>query len=263
MLHFYSSQDLQNLLDSYCKFYNDDFENILHKVSKFSVRPSWWESKLLSRDMAMDYAPQYVLDRQDMLLKNDDYSKPILPTLNSYYSDLSVKQPKVYEFCNSLIKLILIAGLESYREGTTAEGLGIAHIDFKPHFNRQDFNELIVHQITHLLLYYNDVINPQVPSKYKSLSLKTMFQHKRGGQEFPLYILFHSFCVAVEVLQYRIDTNTVDATVNYHSDSQLVIKRCKSCVEMLRDNSEYFSEQGEYVLEKYISSFTRQESMLC
>lgn len=263
MLHLYSSQDLENLLIEYCKKYDDTLENVLHKVSKFSVVPCWTESRFVNCDLAEIYAPQYIKERADMLLKCDDYSRVMLPIINKYYSDLGNNHQKIYMFCNALIKLILVAGLASYREGTTSDGLGIAHIDFKPHFNQQDFNELIVHQITHFLLYFNDVIKAQVPNEYKNVSVKTRFQHKRGGQEFPLYILFHSFCVAVEVLQFRIDSETVDSLVNYHSNSNLVIRRCNSCIMILTENVRYFTQHGKTLLEQYIYSFKQQESLVC
>jgi hypothetical protein len=171
--------------------------------------------------------------------------------IKNYFNKLKVSYPKAVKFCNQLIKVILMANLGAYVESTSAESLGIAHLDFKKHYNENDFNELIIHQITHMLLFIDDYIEPQVVFSNKMLPIVTTIKNKRGGNAFPFYTLFHSFCVGVEVLQYRYLSNTLTASINYHAETLTAIKRCSNCFDVLNENSLFFTEKGRRILNEY------------
>jgi hypothetical protein len=251
---------LEILIDSFCvsfakknKLLNvPTYEQVLQHISHFTVSPDWKETNFLAAEQAIKIIPPYINQRSELISK-DDYSSILINDglVNNYFKVLEKSCPKAVLFCNQLIKVILLANLDSYIEGTSADGLGIAHIDFKKHYNENDFNELIIHQITHMLLFIDDYIEPQMDNLNKSIQITTLVKHKRGGNEFPLYILFHSFCVGVEVLQYRVISNTLTAPINYHAQTITAIKRCGECFHILNENSSLFTSKGKDILRDY------------
>lgn len=261
MLAKYNEMKLEKLLEEFINIYTIrnnittvvTYEDILLCISSFSMLPTWPATIFVNTKQCSQAAPYYITVRQDSLSLEDEFSNYLIydKVINCHYKVFQEQHPKAFYFCNKLIKLILIAKLSSYIEGTTADNLGIAHLDFKPAYNQFDFNELIIHQIVHTLLYINDYLQPQIEDKYKTLLVATNGKHKRGGSHFPLYVLFHSFCVGVEILQHRIASNTLNSKVNYHSSTASIINRCKTGLTILNKNSQYFTSKGYSILNSY------------
>ena len=260
MFTTFNEKKLKNLMDDFCgsfaKINNlydiPKYGHVLQHISCFVVLPDWKETYFLSRGHAKEIIPSYVDQRRD-LFSDDDCSSVMINEglISNYFKALKTTCPKAVHFCNQLIKVLLLANLDSYIEGTSASGLGIAHIDFKKHYNENDFNELIIHQITHMLLFIDDHIDPHVVDSNKMLPIETTVKHKRGGNSFPLYTLFHSLCVGVEVLHYRLTSDTLMATVNYHAQTVTAIKRCSDCLVVLIENIALFTSKGSNVLREY------------
>lgn len=260
MLTLIDEKELAILIDSFCISFAKKnsllnaptYEQVLQHISHFIVSPNWKETRFLASEQAIKIIPPYIKKRAELISK-DDYSSILINDglINNYFKLLEKSCPKAALFCNQLIKIILLANLDSYIEGTSANGLGIAHIDFKNHYNQNDFNELIIHQITHMLLFIDDYIEPQIDDLNKPIQITTSIKHKRGGNKFPLYILFHSFCVGVEVLQYRAVSNTLTTPINYHAQTITAIKRCSECFHILNENSSLFTSRGKDILKKY------------
>ena len=256
----FNEKKLGCLMDDFCGSFakiNNLYEipkygQVLQHISCFVVLPDWEETYFLSKEQAKKIIPLYVEQRRD-LFSEDDYSSVMIDEglISNYFKSLKTTCPKAAQFCNQLIKVLLLANLDSYIEGTSASGLGIAHIDFKKHYNENDFNELIIHQITHMLLFIDDYIDPHVVDSNKMLPIQTAVKHKRGGNNFPLYTLFHSLCVGVEVLHYRLTSDTLMATVNYHAQTLTAIKRCSDCLILLTENIALFTSKGSKILREY------------
>ena len=102
-----------------------------------------------------------------------------------------------------------------------------------------------------MLLFIDDYIEPQMENSNKSIQITTPAKHKRGGNEFPIYILFHSFCVGVEVLQHRLISKTLTAPINYHAKTTTAIKRCSECFLLLTENCSLFTAKGQDILRAY------------
>lgn len=257
----YDENKLEYLMNKFCNSFAiknklseaPEYEKILQYMSAFIVPPDWSKTAFITKSQSMEIIPSYITHRDNHLSQEDDFSRHLIneKILHNYYLSLNKSCPKAVQFCNRLFKVILIAELDSYIEGTTAEGLGIAHLDFKNHYNQLDFNELIIHQITHMLLFIDDYIEPQVEASKKNLPIVTAAQHKRGGNSFPLYILFHSFCVGVEILDYRLRSGTLNTSVNYHPGTSIAIKRCKEGFSILYENMKFFTLNGRKLLKQY------------
>lgn len=257
----YDENKLEKLLNEFCLSFAiknqlskaPDYKTILQNISAFIVCPNWDNTAFLTKNLSRDIIPLYVLHRESYLSSKDTFSEHLIneKILDNYYLSLKKSYPKVVYFCNKLLKVILIAELGYYIEGTTADGLGIAHLDFKSHYNQLDFNELIIHQITHMLLFIDDYVEPQVEASKKSTPIATTFQQKRGGNSFPLYILFHSLCVGVEILAYRVKSETLTSLVNYHPETSVAVNRCKAVFATLQENMKVFTFNGRKLLREY------------
>lgn len=261
MFAFFNKNKLDTLLTDFERKYANEhrlaemlsYDKILPNISSFNTAPDWNETVFLTKSQSLNIIPSYISKREDYL-SLDSRSSAILieeKKIDEHYKSFSHVHPMAALFCNKLIKVILIAELDSYIEGTTADGLGIAHIDFKKNFNQEDFNELIIHQITHMLLFIDDFIEPQVEDSKKNLPIRTAATHKRGGNFFPLYILFHSFCVGIEVLNYRFNFKTLEAPVNYHPTTSIAMQRCKEGFLILNEHINLFTLKGKKLLRLY------------
>lgn len=260
MFTLIDEKGLELLVDDFCSAFAKKnhllnvptYEQVLQHVSYFLVQPAWQKTKFFASQQAIEIIPLYIKQRTGVISEGD-YSSILINDglVDYYYKVLEKSQPKAVLFCNKLIKVILMANLDFYIEGTSADGLGIAHIDFKKNYNENDFNELIVHQITHMLLFIDDYIEPQIDNLNKSIQITTALNHKRGGNKFPLYILFHSFCVGVEILQYRVISNTLTAPINYHAQTIKAMERCTECLAILNANISLFTTNGKNILRDY------------
>lgn len=261
MLAFFNENKLAKLLTDFERKYAIEnrlayilsYDEILSKISSFNKIPDWSETVFLTKSQSLKIIPGYINKRVDHLSHDNPYSTILIQEkkIDEHYELLTNTYPMAALFCNRLIKAILIAELDSYIEGTTADGLGIAHIDFKENFNQEDFNELIIHQIIHMLLFIDDFIEPQVEDSKKQLPIRTVATHKRGGNFFPLYILFHSFCVGVEILNYRFNFQTLEASVNYHPKTFIAMQRCKEGFSILNEHINLFASKGKKLLSLY------------
>lgn len=261
MFSSYDENKLNKLLENFANVYlakNNleiipKYEQILQWMSCFAVYPDWNETKFLSKKQAMECIPLYVAQRKDYFSQDDHVSSTLISNkkLEKYYLVSKKACPKIVNFCNKLIKVILITELSSYIEGTSSDGLGIAHIDFKKNYNQIDFNELIIHQITHMLLFIDDYVDYQIIDTNKKLPIVTELTHKRGGNTFPLYVLFHSFCVGIEILYHRVNSSTPYAQINYHPITLTAQKRCGDISTILNKNINLFTENGRGILRYY------------
>tara|TARA_R110000868_G_scaffold396846_2_gene669208 strand:- start:6732 stop:7610 length:879 start_codon:yes stop_codon:yes gene_type:complete len=166
------------------------------------------------------------------------------------FSELKFENRAVFDMANLVIKVVIINRLKAYTNGTTEDALGLAVIDYKLQFNKIDFQELIFHQVIHMLTYLDDKINSHLPTHLKTDLVSSDLVHKAGGNQFPLYIIFHSYLVGVEVLLYRKKMNNLDFEGNYHGPSRRLIERCIKGRLMLDDHFDKFTEHGKMILGK-------------
>lgn len=261
MFAFLNESKLKTLLTAFEKKYAGknrlahvpSYDEILSEISCFNKVPSWKETIFLTKSQSSNIVPSYVNKRTEYLSYDNCYSVTLVQEqkIDEYYKSFSNTHPLAALFCNKLIKVIMIAELDSYIEGTTADDLGIAHIDFKETFNQEDFNELIIHQITHMLLFIDDFIMPQVVDSKKQHPIKTATTHKRGGNFFPFYTLFHSFCVGIEILNYRFNSQTLEVPVHYHPRTHTAMQRCKEGFSILNEHINLFTSKGRKLLNLY------------
>lgn len=163
-------------------------------------------------------------------------------------SQLERDNAELYNLSNFIIKILLVNQLSSYTNGTLKDMIGLACLDFKDNYNEQDFLELIVHQMTHMILFIDDYSCIHMPEENKNVMIETGLKFVLGGTKFPAYIIFHSFIVGVEVLCFRLQSTGLEYIGNYHGSTGRIIDICKIFKRCLLNESGLITSRGQYIL---------------
>jgi len=164
---------------------------------------------------------------------------------------------EIFDLSNFLIKIILINHLKSYTDGTTADTIGLSCMDFKDHFDAEDFIELIVHQMTHMILFMDDYSNRHMLNQDKDKMIDVGIKYVFGGTKFPIYIAFHSYLVGIEILNFRKHFNGFNYEGRYHGTTARIINGCTSFEKGLKKNLALFSPRALSILEDAFDSLNR------
>ncbi|OGT38683.1 MAG: hypothetical protein A3F11_03565 [Gammaproteobacteria bacterium RIFCSPHIGHO2_12_FULL_37_14] len=228
------------------------FNRFLAADSIFSRQVDWMSPMFVNFLNSAHYSQKYFKEKHVYF----DINSPEIDLMihdgyfENVYNDLKDINRPLFDMANIVIKVIIINRLKKYTNGTTEDALGLAIIDYKLSFNKIDFQELIFHQIIHMLTFLDDKINSHLPDCLKTELVSSDFIHKAGGNQFPLYIIFHSYLVGIEILIYRLHMNILDFEGNYHGSTKRLIARCTKASQMLNDHLDKFTEQSKMILSK-------------
>lgn len=173
---------------------------------------------------------------------------------------LQQQEPTLFALAQCIIKVIVVHPLLQYTNGTTKDTLGLACFDFKDHFTTQDFIELVVHQLTHMLLFIDDRLHPHATKEDKERLLDVGLVSKLGGTQFPWYIAFHSYLVGVEVLCFRTAVNLPEYSP-YHGNTTRIIQVCQHFEQALSPIMSCFSARGQTLFYQAVRTF--EEVAIC
>jgi len=168
---------------------------------------------------------------------------------------LKLMNPEIFNLGNFLIKIILLNHLESYVDGTTGDTIGLSCMDFKDHFDEEDFIELIIHQMTHMILFMDDYSNKHMSDDKKDIMIDIGIQYVLGGTQFPVYIAFHSYLVGIEILSFRQQFNGLDYAGKYHGTTTRIIYGCENFKAGLKENFSLFSPRAQSILTSAFNCF--------
>lgn len=173
---------------------------------------------------------------------------------NGYFqnalSKFSKSSPEIFSIANFIIKVIVLNQLNSHTKGTTADTLGLACLDFKDHFDEQDFIELVMHQMVHMLLFLDDHNNPHMVDNNYNVMIETGLKFILGGTKFPAYLAFHSYIVGIEMLHFRKNHSGLDYLGNYHGSTERIVRVCDKFKECMMKNIGLFTLRGKSFLEE-------------
>lgn len=243
------SKPINNLSDMEFK---NAYNVFLNKQSVFEV-PINWDSILFTDFEALKcIAPTFCIKKRKFFASNSSLLMERLSGNFFHMALLKLKEQseEIFDLAQFMIKMILINQLESYTNGTTHETIGLSSIDFKDNFEDQDFIELIVHQMTHMILFIDDFCHSHMLSADKERMIDTELKYKLGGTKFPAYIAFHSYIVGVEVLCFRKNATGFEYTGNYHGSTKRIIKICNEFQKSLTNEMHLFSPRGRSLFEK-------------
>lgn len=234
--------------DKLTKDYNTHIQNI----SVFETPVTWPDIKIVDFEVLKAVAPTHAKNIQPHMATN---TKILSEKIKSDFfynalNQLKNNNEEMFSLVNLVIKMILINQLSSYTNGTTEKTIGLASMDFKDHFLEQDFIELVIHQLTHMLLFLDDRLSPHCLPENKQIMIETNeIKYRLGGTKFPAYLAFHSYLVGVEVLLFRLDYFDKNTPFQYHGSLERIIRLCKLFEKSLLTNINLFTPRGKEFLE--------------
>lgn len=228
------------------------YNDFLGKNSIIEVPIDWCEPRLVDFEQLQRYAPKFCAEKRHHFASNSEALRTRLS--NDYFEvafeGLRQKESGLAEIAGFCVRLIVINQLSEYTNGTTEDTLGVANFNFRDDFDELDFQELLVHQLVHMLLFIDDTLTPQMRPGCKKTPIETGLPFVLGGTAFPAYLAFHSYIVAVEMLLYRSATNQWDACPKYHRSTARVIRIIDAFKAALGPNASLFTDRGQYILSR-------------
>lgn len=240
----YHRQNLEKLLRSaQLKKSYDDF---IAQHSVFETPLADTRPKVINFLDLNQYAPHFCKKNSAYFSQNPSGLDHKIQSgyFESALDDLQTTQPELYDLTCFYMKIIVINYLARYIEGTTDDSLGLSCMDFKNHFEVNDFYELLFHQIVHKMTFIDNRLHPQLKPEFKDDIIPTSFVHKGGGNDFSLYMVFHSFLVGVEILYYRRQTQTLNFAGNYHGKTEDIVRKVKQGAALLKNYKACFTSHG-------------------
>jgi hypothetical protein len=116
---------------------------------------------------------------------------------------LQVTAPRIRELFDLVFNYYFFAYSKKAVGGSTSGGLGILWLNPRPEWQLQDFVEIIVHELTHQLLFI-DERRFRHYSDYPAMSLKENFAYSTIlNKSRPMDKVIHSYFVGFNVLKFR------------------------------------------------------------
>jgi len=126
----------------------------------------------------------------------------------------------------------------------------VASFNFRDDFDALDFQERLVHQLVHMLLFIDDTLTPQIRPGCKEMPIKTGLPFVLGGTAFPACLAFHNYIVAVEMLLYTSATNQLGVCPKDHRSTAWGIKIIATFNTALVPNASLFTNHGQDILHR-------------
>ncbi len=227
-----------------------NYNKFLSENSIFETPITWQSPKIIDFEELKKYSPSFCRERKDYYGENsmemrkkikENYFADVIEQLKLINSDL-------YRLINFLARIIVINKLDKYFEGTTNYTIGLSNMDLHDKHSSRDFQELLLHQTVHMLLFINDRVKLQLIDPLKAFQVETDLDHKAGGKSFQLYIGFHSYVVGVEVLLHREATDTLDYQGKYHGPSERIIQMGEIAKKLIAIHLKKFTEHGQEII---------------
>lgn len=261
MYHIKGMGEIISIIHSVCGLREDIYDlsdttlqllyyKFLKDISVFHGAEFSSEIKIVDFHALNKILTQYCEDNKDYYCENSEILSERIKSdyFISGLNKLNEQNSEIYQLANFVIKIINVSQLKFYTNGTTKDTIGLASINFKDDFDQQDFIELIVHQLTHMILFLDDYIHYHLDFKNKELMVEAGLSYRLGGTKFPLYTMFHSYVVGVEVLCFRYKSTGFPYQGNYHGSTSRIIKICTDFKNCLMNNIELFSPRGQSIL---------------
>ncbi|WP_340614766.1 hypothetical protein [Xenorhabdus thailandensis] len=254
----YYTLGYNSIVDSISKAMNScdlsfyDYNEFIKRNSVFSDIPDKNTLLITSYEGGFPFCYDYLISLKNKFSNNSQKIEKMIKdnTFHKWLNTLS-KNAQIYRLVNKVIKMIVINKLSSYTNGTTQDTIGLAFIDFKDNFNYQDFLELIFHQLIHMILFIDDIANFHMENDTKLITIevegvKSVFHDNK----FPLYTLFHSYIVGIEILMFRKNFFNDNSFSRYHGSTDRIIKLCRIFSIAIEKNMSFLETRSKYIFEK-------------
>ncbi len=110
---------------------------------------------------------------------------------------------------------------------------------------------MVFHQLTHMVLFIDDIANIHMNEDTKGIhvevdGVKSVF----GNNMFPIYLLFHSYIVGVEILSFRAQLFRLNLSAKYHGSTDRIVRLCKKMSCIIKENINMFSGRSREILKE-------------
>jgi hypothetical protein len=222
----------------------------IERESIFECRVDWAEPRIIDFYRVEAYAKGFFEQKKDYYVHNSAVTESRI--YSGYFDEilcrLDDREPNISALCRLIVKLIVVNHLSEYTNGTTEDTLGVANLNFKDDYDETDFVELVFHQLTHMLLFFDDTTRSHMRSHDKDVKITTTVSFALGGSDFPAYLAFHSYIVAIEMLLFRVATATLTVTPKYHGPTSRIIRLIRAFWSSLSENMALFQPRGREIL---------------
>lgn len=228
------------------------YYNLLYNRSVFENKINWDGIKMLDFNELLDIAPYFCVNKKKHFDINSIALKNRLSS--DFFENALIKiknqDEALYNLCCFIIKVILINQLKSYTNGTNQDTIGLASMDFKDNFLEQDFIELVIHQLTHMLLFIDNLSANHISNDNKDKMIEIGLKNKLGGTKFSAYLTFHNYIVGVEVLCFRNKSTGLDYEGIYHGSTKRILNVCEQFQKGLLNNIDLFTDRASGIFYK-------------
>lgn len=226
------------------------YNRFLAEHSIIEAPIEWFGPRMVDFEELRQYAPRFCAEKERYFATN---SPALCERLSNGYFDTALsgllnKEPHLAAIAQFCIRLIVINQLSKYTNGTTEDTLGVANFNFRDDFDELDFQELLVHQLVHMLLFIDDTLTPHMAPKDKVVPIQTGMPFVLGGTAFPAYLAFHSYIVAVEILLYRAATKQWGVCPRYHRSTARIIRIIEAFRPALDAHAALFTRRAQEIL---------------
>ncbi len=224
----------------------EEYRKFLEVNSSFNINAIANETKFTNGLFLKEYSLSLYAELNDIFVKNDYLLDFRLETGFFYDSFLAIKDrnPELYELCNFLIKLIILNKMNDHVNGSKKDRIGIFIFDFKDNYTKEDFIEITIHQLTHMILFLDHIITPHIDEDNEKRNIPVDLKFIRGGHDFPVYLAFHSYIVGVEILTYRLNYKTTNEVREYHGSTKRIFSVTEKFRQAIERNIVYFTNNG-------------------
>ncbi|MDX7997731.1 hypothetical protein FE394_00590 [Xenorhabdus sp. Reich] len=253
---------IQSMNDSIClhPYLYHSYDDFIKNKSVFSVIPNKKFPVFTSYKEGLKFCQNHLISLKDKFSENTEKIENMIKNKIFYeWFDTLKDHDEIYTLINKIIKLVIINKLSSYTNGTTKNSIGLACIDFKDNFSKQDFLELIFHQLIHMVLFIDDIASSHMKEDDKLITvevegIKSIF----NDNKFPIYTLFHSYIVGVEIFNYRSELFGIKSNSTYHGTTERIIKLCQTMAISIEKNIFLFSNRAKDIfnLSKKLMPYT-------
>ncbi|MDE9459688.1 aKG-HExxH-type peptide beta-hydroxylase [Xenorhabdus bovienii] len=172
--------------------------------------------------------------------------------LLSAIEELKLKMPQIYTVFQLTIDSLFLRNSKDSGGGSTSNAVGVIWINSRKHWNIQDLTELLVHELTHNLVFIDELrylhFRDYRLLQDESNFTKSAILHMKR----PIDKVFHSIIVAVEILLARRNYLGEPEKSHVHPPSDKMLIQAIEALNSLTDLPNYkelLTERGQIIMQ--------------
>lgn len=261
---------LEQLKIAFGLFLNEFQPNVIHKpFSKQLV-----SKKETVENLIKLYNAQSIVNdkNQDSMIEEIYESDILLDKIritNDAINVFTQKHPILHTLFDLVIHSIFFANSKLSGGGTVSSGIGVLWLNNRPHWSQQDLIELLIHEMTHTLVFIDEVAHVHITdyrivADEENFALSAILKRRR-----PVDKVYHSILVSIEVIESRLDFLEEPCSPKVHPKTQQLFQQTQDSLESLFSVKQFgkiFSPRGQELMllcEKRLQELKPRVAMIC